>query len=727
MNILNITLETELPIWFALLCALLGATYAFVLYRQDKTLPESFSSGKYLIAIMAFMRFATVSVIAFLLLSPLLKTIFKKYDTPIIIIAQDNSESIRMGTRGAQSAEDSAALARYNDDLSSLIEDLSDKYTVKTYSFGEKITEEISFNYDDKLTNISNLMDEIYNQYTNQYVGAIIIASDGIYNQGQNPLYVNQNLKVPIYTVALGDTTPKKDLILRKVHHNQIVYLGNRFSIHADIQALNCKDQESELLVTKINKNESNTRLFSLPLGFEVDNMINSIPIILEADETGIHHYRIELLPLEDEFTTENNIQDIFIEVLDNKEKILVLANSPHPDISGIQTALANNENYEISVKLTTTQSAFNREVTDEVQQYSLIILHQLPSRTIKIIRLKEKIEEHNIPLLFIIGAQTHIPTFNTSQDLFQVFAGAAPFNEAQPELVEDFTLFTLAENTFSTLQKFPPLKVPYGEYKVAANTNTLIYQKIGAIKTDYPLLIFNQGARNKIGVLCGEGIWRWRLYDYAQNNNQDVTNELISKIIQYLSVKEDKRKFRVSLEDNSFYENEFINFDAELYNDSYELINEPDITLKIINEDGKTFPFTFSKTNTAYNLNAWTFPVGTYEYVAKVEFGQNSSHSAKFNEFTGQFIVSPLRIEAIQTIADHQLLYALSEMNDGKLFYPNELDALNQYLRGREDIKPISRIEYKNKSLINLKIIFFMILFLFTVEWFLRKWAGTV
>jgi hypothetical protein len=56
-------------------------------------------------------------------------------------------------------------------------------------------------------------------------------------------------------------------------------------------------------------------------------------------------------------------------------KKYLLLANSPHPDIAAIKTAVEANKNYSVDVQ-------FIDDYTAKVAAYSLVILHQLPSNT---------------------------------------------------------------------------------------------------------------------------------------------------------------------------------------------------------------------------------------------------------------------------------------------------------------------------------------------------------
>ncbi|HNQ00202.1 MAG TPA: hypothetical protein PKK99_14170, partial [Bacteroidia bacterium] len=178
------------------------------------------------------------------------------------------------------------------------------------------------------------------------------------------------------------------------------------------------------------------------------------------------------------------------------------------------------------------------------------------------------------------------------------------------------------------------------------------------------------------------------------------------------------KSHFKINSK-NSFAENEPVSFDAEVYNDSYELINTPDINMSIINSDGKSFPYTFSKTERAYTLNAGFLNSGEYRYKANVKLGDKA--------YTGEgaFTVSALQAEQTETTADHQLLYAFAHKNGGELFYPTELNQLQQKLLSREDIKSVSYSHYKLQDLVNVKLVFFLLLLLLSFEWFLRKRAG--
>ena len=694
---MKINIVSDYPLWFSIFCLGLGVLYAFILYRNEKQFVDA---SKIIKRIMFAARFLAVSIIAFLLLSPLIKSLSKTVEPPLIIFAQDNSQSIKIGK------DSSYYNNEYPKQVSNLIEKLKDQYQIATYSFGEKFNDKIVTNFNDKQTDFDQFLDEIQNRFSNRNVGAMIIASDGIYNRGENPYYSSEKLGFPIYTIALGDTNINKDVILSKVNYNRVTYLGNSFPLEIIVDAHKCQGANSDLTITK----ESEV-VFSKNINFTNNSYTQTINVLLDAKKSGIQHYRISLSPVNGEISTSNNFQDIFINVVDGKEKILILSNSPHPDVSALKLALENNNNYEV-------ESAIATDFNKSLASYNMIILHQLPSEDNSAQQIISEIKRLNIPTLFIIGMQTDLNAFNNIKAGLSISTTKQNPNEAGSILNNEFALFTLSEETKRFTDYFPPLISPFGNYRTTPSANFLYFQKIGSVATRQPLIMFNQNNDFKCGIIAGEGIWKWKLINFAQNNNFNIFNEIVSKIAQFLSVKVDKSFFRV-IHKNNFFENESVKFDAEVYNETYELINDPEVNLAITNSENKSFNYSFSKTSNAYTLEAGNLPVGDYHFVSQVKVGE------KIYKKSGSFSVSALNLESINTVADHQLLYNISKKHNAEMIFPKEMEKLLDLLKKRDDIKSVSYSQKVLNEMISLYWVFFLILILLSTEWFLRKRFG--
>ncbi len=684
----------EYPSWFVIFCLIAGFGYAFILYRKDRKFSEI---NIWLVRIMATFRFLVVAFLCFLLLSPLLKTVNRSIEKPVIIVAQDNSESLVVG-------KDSGFYKKeYKQNLQKLVDVLSDKYDVRLYSFADKIksiSSIDSLSLNEKQTDISALFDEIETRYSNRNLGALILASDGLYNKGANPVFTSDKLKIPIYTIALGDTTVKKDLILTKVEHNRLAYFGNDFPMEIVVTAKRLKGKSSVLTISK-----NNATLFTQSINLNSDAFTITIPVLLQAKEVGLQHYKVRLSSIDGEMSLANNARDVFVDVLDARQKIVILSDAPHPDVAAIKSSIESNQNYEVE---SYTLDNFDKPL----KKYNLVILHSLPSARNAASKILAELSASSVPVWSFSGANIIL------RNDFSISLKANKTNEVEPVLAENFPLFTISEELRKAIKDFPAVACPFGTYQNDNNSNVLFYQRIGIVDTKTPLMIFNSIAEVKTAVFTGEGIWRWRLQNFAANGNHQLFDEFLSKTVQYLSVKVDKSFFKV-LGKNNFFENEIIEMEGEVYNESYELINEPEVNIVITNSDNKKFNYTFSKTTNAYRLNAGMMPVGEYSYEAKVKVGE------KIYQQRGTYSVTALQVELTNTVADHQLLYSIAKKHDGELIYPQQLEQLATKLNAREDIKTVSYSEKKLKEVINLKWIFFLLLTLISFEWFMRKRNG--
>lgn len=688
---------TDKPLWFLFFCLALGAGYAVVLYYKDSK--QDFS--KTLLYFLSAFRFLAVSLIAFMLLSPLLKTLVKNTEKPVIIIAQDQSESILVNK------DSNFYNADYPQKIRTLLEKLSKEYQISEYSFGDKVEEGISFSFSDKSTDMAALVEDINSRYANRNVGALVIASDGLYNKGINPVYAAEKISFPIYCIALGDTTPQKDLLIAKINYNRTAILGNKFPFEILVKATQLNGSNCVLEVTKENQ-----ILFSKNIRISGDRYLETVTLTLDAKQSGMQRYRVQLSQIEGEISYTNNIQDIFINVLEGKEKILILTAAPHPDVAALKDGIESNANYEVTV-------ATAGDFTGIVKSFNLIILNQLPSIRYPVVQLIDQANQAGIPLLYCVGASTNLSMFNNLKAGVTILQDKSTFTECQPALNNDFVLFTLSDETRRLINELPPLSCPFGSYKVQNAANILFYQKIGNLTTDRPLLLFGQEPGRKFGLITGEGIWKWRLATFARKNKHDAYNELITKTIQFLSVRLSRDILQVRC-NYQFFENEQLVFTAEVHNPSFELINEPDVDIIITDEQNKTFPFSFSKSGYAYQLNAGYFPAGIYRYQAQTRLGE------KIYRVNGEFTIVPVQLETLTTTADHSLLFNLASQHNGSMVAASELEKLADLLKKREDIKSITYTQKKYTDWINLPWIFLLILLLLSAEWFLRKRAGS-
>lgn len=695
---MGISIITEYSIAFVFVGLALGALFTYLLYRNStysKDLPKA------LFYTVIGARFLLISFLSFLLLGPMLKVITREVERPIVIVAVDRSKSM------ANTKDSTAVIETVKNFLDKSNADLPAEYDLKVLSFGDKVRENNNDAFTDKATDFTSLYDAIDIKFANRNVGAIVIASDGIYNEGSNPVYGPDRIKAPIYTLAFGDTTIRKDAAIAKVNINKVALLGNSFPIEVSLDAKQCSGNSLSLTVTE----DTSLVVFTKTISLTSNDFRLNVPLFLDAKKKGICRYRITINKLDGEVTYLNNTTDVFINVIENKQKVLILSSSPNPDIAALKNAIESSINYEV---ISLPVGDFAGRVSD----YNLCILHGLPARNNAASSIIDNLKNAGVPLWFILSSNTDINTLNNLSAGIQIANNRGSMQDVYPSVSNGFSLFTFSELLTDKIKEWPPLTSPFGVYTTKAGASALLNQKIGSIVTNQPLMVFSEQGNYKSVVLGGEGLWRWRLADYNSNGNHDLSNELILKTVQYLSVKDDKSPFKVNAK-NAFKENEAVVFDAELYNESGQLTNVQEAKITITDQNKKQFPYVFSRTEKAYTLNVGQFPVGKYTYKAEVKLGDKL-----FNR-SGEFSVNALQLETVNTIANHQLLNSISVRSGGKMFFSANYQELINVLKKQEDLKPMSFTRKKMEDLIDFPWVFFVLIMLAATEWFIRKRSG--
>jgi hypothetical protein len=292
--------------------------------------------------------------------------------------------------------------------------------------------------------------------------------------------------------------------------------------------------------------------------------------------------------------------------------------------------------------------------------------------------------------------------------------------SDVTPLYNSEFTQFILPQEVYSKFEHFPPLSAPFGEYKTATNSQSLFMAKVGNVSSGNPMIMFVQKHNVRYGFIIGEGLWRWPLADYAQNGTADNFNTLIDKMVMYLSLKISKDRFRV-VANNSYIEAEPVTFEAEFYNESYELTNTPDVLMSITDSAGNEKQYHFNRVGATYHLNIGSLSAGRYTYKATTAYG-NKSYKAE-----GNFVVEPIMLEDINLVADHTLLNTLSQKTGGELLSARNISDLPEMIKKRTDIKTVMYEQLKYSEILNMPWLFVLIILLLGSEWVIRKYNGEI
>ena len=359
----------DYPWYYVLFCLLAGAAYAAVMYFVGRR-----RFGKGINLLLAALRCAAVSAIAMLLLAPVAKQTVNEQQKPVVVVAQDVSESVD-----------------------------TSEFRIRNSEFGDEAYEVIYEEFGGSTTDIAAELEDIASRYQGRNLGAVVLASDGIYNRGNNPATTAERLTFPVYTVALGDTTPQRDAALAHIRHNRIAFSGNTFPVEITVNATQLKGHSAQLTLSDSHgkavakeRVEYSDNLFSTTLTFD-----------LKAEEPGLQRYTATLTVVDGERETVNNVLTFYTDVIDSRRKVAIVGNAPHPDLAALKRAVESNPNYEAEVFMAEEL----RTKKEEMKDFSLLILHNLPSATHTLQTTNYQLPTTNS--IYIVGAQTDLARFN--------------------------------------------------------------------------------------------------------------------------------------------------------------------------------------------------------------------------------------------------------------------------------------------------------------------------
>jgi hypothetical protein len=682
---------SDFSLWWLVPGLGLSAFFTWIFYAKKAWLKEITNTRRYL---LIGLRFITLSTLIFLILGVLFENKTYRNEKPIFITLTDNSSSMLNYKDSAEVKKDVPELNKW---FKTRFKDKFDFVDIKTS--GESV------DFSGEETNISSALESVYESYYNRNIGGIAIVSDGNYNQGTNPIYAAEKFKLtPFFTLGVGDTVVKRDQYIKNVNSNDFAFLKNQFPVDVEIEAKKLAGQSAEISIYQKGKKIKSQLIQYGKEEFD----FKQVSFLLDATQVGIQRYTAVLSVLGQEYNTENNRRDFYIEVLDARSKVLLLADAPHPDITALKYVIEKDENLSVEAKTTATWKRDLKEV-------DLVVWHEPGINKNK--EISDLLAKNKVPVLYVIGLSSKATNLK-SLGLSESFPSTNQTDDVEPYFNSSFNAFEISDELQTFFNYLPPLKTRYGKVEIPNDAQVFLKQRIGNIKKKEPLMYFGKNQNQKYGVIYGEGIWRWKLNDYVKNSSFEHFEELVQKITQYLLVKQNSSPFRLEMPKKIFKSTE-LEMKAEFYNASLDLTTAAKISLKLTNEKNEVNKYDFAVTGNYYRLNLGKMQPGTYSWTATAKFGDQDYVKS------GQIIVQDILIEKLDNQANHSSLRQMAFQSKGIFVALSDKEKLIAAIDSRDDMVSRAYAESSFLDLIDWKVLFFILLVLITTEWFLRRYWG--
>ncbi|MCI2228440.1 VWA domain-containing protein [Polaribacter sp. MSW13] len=624
-----------------------------------------------------------------LFINPKTKSVVLENTKPILTVLVDNSVSI--------------PFFKEDKEIRNIIyniknnKELVSKFNIKEFTFGNSLQVLDLLSFTEKETNISNAILTV-NELHKDKIAPIILLTDGNQTIGNDYEFINS--KQPVYPIVLGDTTLHQDLKISQLNVNKYSYIKNKFPVEI---LLNYDGNET--VTTQFSIYRKGKTVFTEKVKFSADQKSKTIIANLISTKEGLQYYTASIKKIEGERNIKNNTKKFSVEVIDEQTKVLILTSVLHPDIGTFKKAIESNKQRSVDVLLV---DDFKNQIID----YQLVILYQ-PNN--KFNRVFSQLKQQNSNYFVITGANTDWNFIHKKQLGFT--KKAINQTENYGAIYNDSFLTFLQKNI--GFNQFAPLKDKFGEIILTKEHQTLLFQNLNGVQTEQPLLTTFEQNNQKSAVLFGEGIWKWRAASFLSSNSFQEFDEFLGNLVQYLA--SNKKRNRLEVVTNTIYPaNSTIKISAFYTDKNYQFDARASLEITLTNVNTKEITkFPFSLINNSYQVEIENLPFGNYTYKINVK-GQN------INKY-GRFFITDYQVEEQFTSANHKKLSILAEKSGGKLYYKNNTDNLLKDLLRNKSYHITQKSIIKQQNLIDWKWILFIVISLFTIEWFIRKYYGKI
>ena len=674
--------ETVLYIISAGIIALLLALFQYV-YKSKKHTKVN--------VLLTFLRFATLFAVLLLLINPKFDKITYFNERPNLVIAVDNSESVKYLAQDQKTRD--LVLLLQND------KPLNERFNLEFFSFGKEINVLDTLSFKEKQTNPTLLFERFSQVYSNS-VAPLIMITDGNQTYGNDYEFAALNYKQVIFPIILGDTTRYTDLKIEQLNVNKYAYLKNKFPIEI-IAVYNGQDEVS----TQLTITSGNSIVFSQNLTFNKEQSSRLVNFSLPANASGVHSYKAELKPIQNEKNTVNNVKNFAVEVIDRKIHVAIISDVMHPDLGALKKSIESNEQRQASIL---KPSEF-KAISNDFQQ---AVLYQ-PNQSFKAVY--DEIDGLNINTFTILGKKTNWSELNKLQPYIQQTI-TNQYEEFQGVLNSNYNVFIIDDLNFSD---FPPLQSEFGLTTFSVPTEVILNKTINGIQLNEPLLLTYEVNQRRAAVLNGEGIWRWRAQSYLDEKSFHTFDEFIGKIIQYLD--SNQKRSRLNVYNESFYNgNDNLIISAQFFNKNYEFDKSANLQITLNNEDtdkSQAFPLILKQAN--YQVDLSGLEAGDYKFTINDQ-AENISKSGGFKilDYNVEQQFSNANVSKLQTVALN---------SQGSSYFISDTNPLIEQLLKDERFVTIQKSTKKVVPLIDWKFLLAFIALSLSAEWFIRKYNGLI
>jgi hypothetical protein len=713
---LNLTLS--LSAWWFVLAAAVVTLAAYFVYRY--TLPPVNALRR---TILWILRGVALVLLVLLLFEPVLRYVHKVRKPAMVAVLADRSASM-----GSVSDHEQRAAQLREFLASSAMRDLGKRVALRYFAFADSV-DEVSADSAARMsasgvgTDLAGAWSSVEKTLAGENLSAVLIASDGAYNLGENPMRAASASTVPIYTIGIGDTSARADVAITEILTNEVVYTGRRIPLDARVRGHGLAGKSTTVHLYGPKGVEFGRQ----PIRFNDEDTETQVAFSFEASEPGEMRLTVAADSVAGEALRENNRRSVIVRILDRKSRVLLFAGRPCADLTVLRQTLEADTTYDVSTYVEAGGGKFLHNMAEpsesDVKSATLLVFVDFPTRLSSATLVKtlaSAVQDKRVPLLFFTG-----PHVVLSRE--EALSGALPFHPAKQTLTEEAVL-TRAAAGHSALAGTTPLPLEWNELppvlggagNFIADGGAQVAMKLSretlGMNEDEPgLVIWQLGARRGAAFLCWETS-RWKLQLASGSRGANFYDDLLSRLRAWLVAPTEEQRVKIRTTKKLYSGGEKVRFAAQVYGDDLAPRDDAQVDVHVTcGARTESVPLR-SRGNGRYEGDMMPWTEGEYRLVGMAVAGKDTLGTDR-----GLFAVEAFNIELLDTRARFDVLRQAAVASRGSFAPVSQADTLVQHLR----FPPHEMESRREITLWNRAAMIGAIIALLACEWIIRKRSG--
>jgi uncharacterized membrane protein len=477
----------------------------------------------------------------------------------------------------------------------------------------------------------------------------------------------------------------------------------------------------------------------------------NVARVTFTPSSPGLHRYTLAAKAAEDDPIPDNNSQEIVIEVLDARPRILYIEGEPRWEYGKMRESLAGEKNLTVVSVLRSAEGKYYRQgienpeelaggfpkSEEELFKYDAIIIGSIEATYFTFDQLKavEQFVSRRGGTLMAIGGTKAFSAGGYANtplaDLLPVFLRAEPtqgesqsFKAAPAERGRDHPAARLAdqpEANAKAWEQMPAITLPeiLTETKPGA---TVVLEARGTKDRSHavPLLAEERYGRGRTLAFMASDTWRWRMMLESKNRSFET---FWRNLLRY-TVDSVRAPVETSTERCFYGAGEAVRIRAEVADDKYVNISDAAVTAQVTSPSGQTVDVAMRPSAEGgfegYVASFAPEEDGVYRVEVKAQ-GGGSKQGAMIRTAKTSFIVGPLNREAHEAAQNEELLKRIAAETGGSYYTADRAANLIEDVTHTEGPGTVR----ETKDLWDMPINFMLIVAFAAGEWFIRKRKG--